>query len=105
MTTQSGIHFSITKEDGSPTPCKAQIIGINGTVSQNLALLIGHMDAHDQFHSENGKFSIGLAPGNYKVIVTRGIEHDHFEKTIEIVKGQFGIISTLLSVRLKQQVG
>ena len=101
MTTQSGIHFSITKEDGSPTPCKAQIIGINGTVSPKLGPVDRAHGCNDQFHSENGKFSIGLAPGNYKVIVTRGIEHDHFEKTIEIVKGQFGMISTSLKRSVK----
>ena len=36
MSAQSGIHFSITKQDGSPTPCKAQIIGIEGTPSPKL---------------------------------------------------------------------
>ena len=49
MTAQSGIHFSITKEDGSPTPCKAQIIGIREQSVQNLALLTGHMDAMTNF--------------------------------------------------------
>ena len=54
------------------------------------------MDAIDQYHSENGKFSIGLAPGKYRIVITRGIEHDHFEKQIEIQKGKFETVKTAL---------
>ena len=86
MSAQSGIDFAITKEDGSPTPCKAQIIGIEGTPSPKLGPVDRAHGCVDQYHSENGKFSIGLAPGKYRIVITRGIEHDHFEKQIEIQK-------------------
>ena len=51
---------------------------------------------NDQYHSENGKFSIGLAPGKYKIIITRGIEHDHYEKILEVEKGKFVTIQKSL---------
>ena len=62
--TQSGVHFTITKENGDPTPCKVQIIGIEGTNSPKLGPVDRAHGCNDQYHSENGKFSIGLAPGN-----------------------------------------
>ena len=96
MSAQSGIDFAVTKEDGSPTPCKAQIIGIEGTPSPKLGPVDRAHGCVDQYHSENGKFSIGLAPGKYRIVITRGIEHDHFEKQIEIQKGKFETIKTAL---------
>ena len=93
---QSGVHFVITTEDGSSTPCKAQIIGIEGTPSPKLGPVDRAHGCVDQYHSENGDFSVGLAPGKYKVVVTRGIEHDHFQKLIEIQEGKFETIKTSL---------
>ena len=98
---RSGVHFSITKENGDPTPCKAQIIGIEGTNSPKLGPVDRAHGCNDQYHSENGKFSIGLAPGKYNIIVTRGIEHDHFEKRLEIKKGKFETIQTSLTRSVK----
>ncbi|NBQ01785.1 MAG: hypothetical protein EBU27_00850, partial [Opitutae bacterium] len=93
---QSGIHFAITKENGDPTPCKAQIIGVEGTSSPRLGPVDRAHGCNDQYHSENGQFSIGLAPGKYKIIITRGIEHDHYEKMLEVKKGKFVTIQTSL---------
>lgn len=93
---QAGVYFIITKENGEPTPCKAQIIGVEGTPSPKLGPVDRAHGCVDQYHSEDGKFSIGLKPGKYKIIVTRGIEHDHFEKMIEVKKGVFEKIETSL---------
>ena len=58
MSEQSGIEFKVNvKEDGSPTPCKAQIIGIDGTLSPKLGPVDRAHGCVDQYHSENGKFS------------------------------------------------
>ena len=89
MNEQSGISFQITKPDGSPSPCKAQIIGVGETPSPKLGPVDRAHGCKDQFHSENGIFSIGLDPGTYRVILTRGIEHDHFEKEVEVKQGKF----------------
>ena len=96
MSEQSGIEFTITKEDGSPTPCKAQIIGIDGTLSPKLGPVDRAHGCVDQYHSENGEFSIGLAPGKYRIVITRGIEHDHFELQVEVRQGKFESIKTAL---------
>ena len=87
LNAQSGIKFAVTKQDGSPTPCKAQFIGIEGTPSPKLGPVDRAHGCVDQYHSENGSFQVGLAPGKYKVVVTRGIEYDHFEKVVEIKEG------------------
>ena len=96
MGEQSGLKLLITTEDGSPIPCKAQFIGIEGTASPNLGPVDRAHGCKDQYHSEDGNFSVGLAPGKYKVIVTRGIEFDHFEKIVEIKDGRFEFIKTAL---------
>ena len=92
----SGLQFSVSKADGSPSPCKAQIIGIEGTPTPDLGPVDRAHGCKDQYHSENGKFFIGLLPGKYKVIITRGIEHDHFERVVEIKAGKIETISTAL---------
>ena len=95
----------ITKENGSTTPCKAQIIGVEGTPSPKLGPVDRAHGCVDQFHSENGKFSVGLTPGKYKIVVTRGIEHDHFEKLIEVKKGKFEEIKTSQTIRFHPRLG
>ena len=50
----------------------------------------------DQYHSENGHFFVGLLPGKYKVIITRGVEHDHYEKIVKITDGDVQEIRTKL---------
>ena len=92
----SGLKFSVFKADGSPSPCKAQIIGIEGTPTPNLGPVDRAHGCKDQYHSENGTFFIGLAPGKYKIIITRGIEHDHFERVVELKEGKIVTISTKL---------
>ena len=96
LNAQSGIKFAVTKQDGSATPCKAQFIGIEGTPSPKLGPVDRAHGCVDQYHSENGSFQVGLAPGKYKVVVTRGIEYDHFEKVVEIKEGKFEEIKTSL---------
>ena len=63
-----------------PLPAKLKSLAWGGTPSPKLGPVDRAHGCVDQFHSENGKFSVGLTPGKYKIVVTRGIEHDHFEK-------------------------
>ena len=96
MDARSGISFKVTKEDGTPSPCKAQIIGVGETPSPKLGPVDRAHGCVDQFHSENGIFSIGLDPGTYRVILTRGIEHDHFERVVKVSKGKFSSLQASL---------
>ncbi len=86
---RSGIRFSVKKEDGSTTPCKVQFIGLEGTPNPKLGPGDRAHGCKDQYHSEKGSFAVALDPGKYKLIVTRGIEHDHVEKTITVPKGKY----------------
>ena len=42
----------------------------------------------DQYHSANGQFRQPLPPGDYEVIVTRGIEFSHLRQTVKLAAGQ-----------------
>ena len=89
MNDQSGIRFSVKKEDGSTTPCKVQFIGLEGTPNPKLGPGDRAHGCKDQYHSEKGEFSVALDPGKYRLIITRGIEHDHVEKTVSVPKGEY----------------
>ncbi len=83
----SAIQFSIRGDDGLSIPCKAQFIGIEGTPSPNLGPSNRAHGCLDQYHSESGDFRVQLSPGNYRVIVTHGIEYTYFEKVVTIEEG------------------
>lgn len=90
------ITFDVRKEDGSPSPCKAQFIGVEGTPSPNLGPTDRARGCRDQYHAHSGKFAVALAPGKYRVVLTRGIEHDHFEKIVTLPKGETVAITATL---------
>ena len=93
---RSGITFEVRKQDGSFSPCKAQFIGIDGTPSPNLGPTDRAHGCRDQYHSESGDFYVALAPGKYRVVLTRGIEHDHFEKEVILLPGKTVKVETTL---------
>ncbi len=101
MNEQSGIRFSVKKEDGSTTPCKVQFIGLEGTPNPKLGPGDRAHGCKDQYHSEKGEFSVALDPGKYKLIITRGIEHDHVEKTVSVPKGEYLAFETTLTRSVK----
>jgi hypothetical protein len=84
MDLAAAVVFDIRDEAGNSIPCKAQFRGIEGTPSPYLG---PHNRAHgcvDQYHSEKGQFRVALPPGQYNVVVTRGIEHSHVSRTISL---------------------
>jgi len=42
----------------------------------------------DQYHSEKGRFDVAIAPGRYRVVITRGIEYSHLEREVEVQAGK-----------------
>ncbi len=93
---QSGIAFDIRGEDGKPIPCKAQFIGANGTKVPNLGPQNRAAGCVDQYHSANGQFRQPLPPGDYEVIVTRGIEFGHLRQTVKLTAGQTATVKGVL---------
>jgi len=93
---QSAIAFDIRGENGQPIPCKAQFIGVNGTKVPNLGPQNRAAGCVDQYHSANGQFRQPLPPGDYEVIVTRGIEFGHLRQTVKLAAGQTATVKGTL---------
>ncbi len=77
-------------------PCKAQFIGIGGTPTTDLGPPERAYGCREQFHSETGEFRVPLPPGNYRVILTRGIEYSHIEREVTIAEGETGTVEGTL---------
>ena len=97
----SKINFKITKENGDDTPCKIQFIGLEGTKDPDLGPVDRAHGCKNQYHSETGDFSVALDPGSYRIVVTRGIEFDHFAKEIKLQPEQTISIETKLKRSVK----
>lgn len=80
----SAITFDIRDADGRSIPCKAQFIGRNGTKSPELGPRDRAHGCVDQYHSEKGQFRVQVPPGEYEVVVTRGIEHTHLRQSVKV---------------------
>lgn len=93
---QSAIAFDIRGENGQPIPCKAQFVGVNGTKVPNLGPQNRAAGCVDQYHSANGQFRQPLPPGEYEVIVTRGIEFGHLRQTVKLAAGQTATVKGVL---------
>ncbi len=87
MARASSIAFDIRDEDGN-TPCKVQFIGIHDTESPNLGPRTRAHGCLDQYHSESGRFSVQVPPGDYRVVVTHGIEFSHIAAEIHLRPGR-----------------
>ncbi|MEQ2006050.1 MAG: CehA/McbA family metallohydrolase [Limisphaerales bacterium] len=96
LSAQSAIVFDIRGENGQPLPCKAQFIGVNGTKVPSLGPQNRAAGCVDQYHSANGQFRQPLPPGDYEVVVTRGIEFGHLRQTVKLAAGQTATVKGVL---------
>ena len=96
MDRASTVVLDIRDEDGRSIPCKVQFIGIEGTESPDLGPRTRAHGCLDQYHSETGRFEVQVPPGDYRVVVTRGIEFGHLEKEIQLRPGRTEKIRGLL---------
>ena len=87
MAVASAIHFQITDDAGHSVPCKAQFLAIDGTEPVNLGPQDRAHGCVDQYHSERGDFRVPIPPGNYRVVVTHGIEFSHLEQKVTLAPG------------------
>ncbi len=101
VATASGVRVTVTDERAGPLPCKVQFIGIDGTAMPHLGPKIRARGSLNQYQSENGRFTQALPPGKYRVIITRGIEYDHVEQTIDVAPGK----TVAIEAQLKRIVG
>lgn len=96
----SRVEFDIRDESGQGMPCKVQFHGIEGTPSPNLGPPNRAHGCVDQYHSEKGRFTVPLPPGQYRIVVTRGIEYSHLQRTLKLEPEQ----SVLVEGQLKRLV-
>lgn len=85
--TQAAVKLSITDSAGNDTPCKVQFNPLKGTAPPTLGPTDRAHGCVDQWHSETGDFTVPIPPGNYRVVVTRGPEHDHIQQDVEVGPG------------------
>ncbi|MDW8309443.1 MAG: carboxypeptidase regulatory-like domain-containing protein, partial [Verrucomicrobiales bacterium] len=78
----AAVEFDIRDDSGRSLPCKAQFRGIGGTPTPSLGPSARARGSVDQYHSETGRFRVALPPGQYAIIVTRGIEYSHLSNTV-----------------------
>lgn len=91
------LDFVITGEDGRAIPCKAQILATGDTKPLDLGPPMRAHGCRDQYHSENGRFSVQVPPGTYHVVVTHGIEFSHHEQDVTLEQGNKVEIKARLS--------
>ena len=84
MSAPAAIAFDIRDDRNRSTPCKVQFHGIDGTGQPDLGPPNRAHGCRDQYHSERGDFRVSLPPGTYRVVVTRGIEYGHVERTVVV---------------------
>jgi hypothetical protein len=87
MAVASAIHFQIADDAGHSVPCKAQFLAVDGTDPVNLGPQDRAHGCVDQYHSEKGDFTVHIPPGQYRVVVTHGIEFSHLEQKIVLAPG------------------
>jgi hypothetical protein len=85
----SKLIFQVTTGGKEPrrSPCKVQFFGLDGTPDPELGVDVQAHGCRNQYHSENGHFTQQLAPGKYRIIITRGIEHDHVDRRVTLEPG------------------
>jgi hypothetical protein len=90
------VRLDVRDEAGISLPCKAQFLAQAGTEAVNLGPEQRAHGCRDQYHSEKGQFDVALPPGQYKVIVTRGIEYGHLEQNVEVTTGKPVLVQGVL---------
>ena len=101
MSRASRIVFDVRDDSGSLIPCKVQINGHGKTKAPYLGPNNRAHGCIDQYHSEKGQFSVAVPKGEYRVVVTRGIEFSHFEKIVNVGASESIQITTKLKRLVK----
>jgi hypothetical protein len=83
------IRFDIADESGKSIPCKAHFEPLDPDAPKlNLGPKWRAHGCVDQWHSENGQFTVALPAGKYRVVVVRGPEYGHLAREVTIEPGK-----------------
>jgi hypothetical protein len=91
---------AVTDESGKPIASKVEFIGQSGTISPNFGPDTAVFGIRNLRYTPDGKFEQTIAPGEYEVRVSHGVEYDAFTGKIEVKSGQ----KTPLNVKLPRSV-
>ena len=84
MAKASQLVFQVRDGAGVSIPCKVHFKGLDGTPQPYLGPRHRARGSHDQYHSENGDFTVAIPAGKYEVVVVHGIEYTHHKEVVEI---------------------
>jgi hypothetical protein len=87
VSAQARVLFTITGDDGGDTPCKVQFHPRKGTAALDLGPTDRAHGCVDQWFSETGQFEVPLPAGEYRIVVSRGPEHDSITQDITLGPG------------------
>lgn len=93
LSEKSAVSFLITDGEGEDTPCKIQFHPKKGTAPVKLGPTDRAHGCVDQWHSATGNFEVPLPPGDYRIVVSRGPEHDSLTQDISLPPGEIVAVS------------
>lgn len=80
-------HAVVTNGTGERIPCKAVFFG-HGVDDPDFGPDTAENGVNNCWYTHNGEFRISLKPGQYRVLIGHGPEHDLFETTVDIQPGK-----------------
>jgi len=84
----SKIEVAVTDGTGKPLPSKVQFIGVGETKDPVFGPIIQAHGCRNIYMSETGKFVQQVDPGEYRLVITRGIEYNHVQQTVTVGEGK-----------------
>ncbi len=78
----------ITDKDRGPIACKVQFRGRVDVADPNFGPDSAVHGVRNVYYTENGKFRVPLAPGEYDVIISHGPEYDAVYTTTKVQRGK-----------------
>lgn len=75
-------------ERGESIPCKVRFIGEGTTPDPWFGVDIQAHGCRNVYMSESGSFVQAVDPGEYRLVITRGIEYDHAHRSIRVRPGE-----------------
>lgn len=90
------VRLEVTDSSGQRIPCKVQFQGRNDTRDPEFGVPIQARGCHNIYMSPSGAFTQQVDPGDYRLIITRGIEYSHDTWDITAEPGKEVFIKTRL---------
>ncbi len=84
----STLRLIVNDAQGGPSPCKVQVIGVDGAETPDFGTHYRAYGNDHQYQSHDGRFTQQTPPGKYLVRITRGPEYELVERRVELHPGE-----------------